>query len=124
MYTNNTAFRYTLTDVSIINEDGSLKHQGSLVYHNNPLKNCTLSGTQIEFEGLQRPALNIARQMQGASTLTRVGCNVETLQGTMAINLTVAYNYQMIKPFIIPNTPSLAATPPRMRAFIGGSHYS
>jgi hypothetical protein len=93
MYTNNTAFRYTLTDVSIINEDGSLKHQGSLVYHNNPLKNCTLSGTQIEFEGLQRPALNIARQMQGASTLTRVGCNVETLQGTMAINLTVAYNY-------------------------------
>ena len=77
----------------MVDEYGSLKHQGSLVYHNNPLKNCTISGIQIEFEGMQRPAANIAQQMQGVSTLTSIGCNVETSQGTMTINLTAAYNY-------------------------------
>jgi len=93
LYTNNTALPYTLTDVSTVNEEGSVIHQGSLVYHNNPLKNCTISGTKIEFKGMERSAGNIAVQMQGASTLTSIGCNVETSQGIMKISLTATYNY-------------------------------
>jgi hypothetical protein len=66
LYTNNTALRYTLTDVSTQTASNVRIHQGSLIYHNNPLRNCNISSTQIEFESLQRDVLNVARQQQGA----------------------------------------------------------
>lgn len=93
LYTNNTALQYTLKGVSTIDASDGRAAQGSLVYHNNALHNCTVTSVQIVFEGLERSAVNIARQQQGAELTAYVGCTVETPQGRMEVNMTATYNY-------------------------------
>lgn len=93
LYSNNTALAYTLTSVTLNGTDGSSVRQGSLVYHNNPLQNCTVPSILVEFEALQRPANNIAIQQQGAKLTVDIVCLVETPQGIASLNLSTVYEY-------------------------------
>ena len=93
LYTNNSALPYTLAAVSTIGADNTLITQGSLVYHNNPLENCTISDVQIKFNNVERSANSIATQVQGASLYAHLGCTVEADQGVAMVNLTASYDY-------------------------------
>jgi len=88
LYSNNTALPYELTQIAI-----SGRPQGSLVYHNNPLQNCSISGVVINFEILQRPAESIGVQAQDAMVSCSAVCAVETSQGVAEVELSTSYDY-------------------------------
>ena len=109
LYTNNSALAYTLTDVwqesntsaladtftgvlQDSDKEGRLSF-GSLVYHNNPLRNCHIRQITISFEGFQRPPHNIATQQQGALVNADTICWIETPSGLTGLRLTAAYDY-------------------------------
>lgn len=47
IYTNNTAFPYLLRSVYKLTGDGQRNMTGSLIYNNQPLQNCNISGESI-----------------------------------------------------------------------------
>lgn len=95
LYTTNRALPYTLTAVTI---DGVT--QGSIVYHNNPLKNCKVNSISMNFETVERPAENIAIQQQDAMVACHIDCQVDTPQGVADVELRTTYDYLQNDPSI------------------------
>ncbi|CAJ2501953.1 Uu.00g048060.m01.CDS01 [Anthostomella pinea] len=91
LYTNNTGLAYTLQGITLRQQDGTTASQGSLLYHNNMLQNCTISSIVIDFESLQRSALALAIQQQGADLTAYIQCLVETPQGIITVDLTTTW---------------------------------
>lgn len=94
LYTNNTALPHTLGGVWQEDEAGAKTISGSLVYHNNPLQNCSISYVQIQIRGINRSATQIAIQQIGALLTAFTTCGIETPQGLVMLNLTT--NYELV----------------------------
>jgi len=93
-YTNNTAFLYHLESIWKAESPTPTeqKQLGDVLYLHNRLQNCTIPFIEIFYEGLQRSALQIAKQQWGASLVTHVNCAIENDQGVITINMTTTYD--------------------------------
>ena len=92
LYTNNTALSYTLRGVSQEHEGGIPPSVwGSLVYHNNPLQNCSIAQIQIQIRSLDRSAVQIAQQQIGALLTAFISCVVQSAQGLVKLEMTTDY---------------------------------
>lgn len=90
--TRTTSCCYTRLRVLLcVDPDGVRRPQGSLVYHNNPLRDCTLSTIPMRFEALDRSAGQVATQQHGVSVEAYIGCLVDTPQGTVQANFSTSY---------------------------------
>ena len=91
--TNNTAFSYVLKAVWAQDDTGRRTATGTLVYHNNPLQNCSIDYVQIQLEGAGRSASQIAAQQVGAAATAYTTCMMQTDQGLMVLELSTSYNF-------------------------------
>jgi hypothetical protein len=92
-YTNNTAFSYKLESIRQNASDNGLQFFGDLPYYNNALKDCTIPTIEIFFQGLDRTALQIARQMWGAELKAKIICTVDIPEGSRMIELSTTYDF-------------------------------
>ena len=92
LYTNNTALGYTLTGVWQPYST-NIENLGSLVYHNNPFRNCTISKIALSLIGIGQTAIQLSVQRWSVELLAYITCEVDTYETKTMINLTSTYNY-------------------------------
>ncbi|KAF2027288.1 hypothetical protein EK21DRAFT_50362, partial [Setomelanomma holmii] len=90
-YTNNTAFSYRLESIWQNAEDVP-RYFGDIPYYNNALHDCKLPTIEIFFQGLDRSALQIARQQWGAELKADIECVVDIPEGSRIVKLTTTYD--------------------------------
>lgn len=90
-YTSNTAFSYKLESIWQ-NADEVPQYFGDIPYYNNALRDCKLTTVEIFFQGLDRSALQIARQQWGAELKADIECIVDIPEGSRMIKLTTTYD--------------------------------
>ncbi|KAH7084708.1 hypothetical protein BKA63DRAFT_548030 [Paraphoma chrysanthemicola] len=90
-YTSNTAFSYRLESIWQ-NMQEVPQYFGDIPYYNNALRNCKLPSVEIFFQGLDRSALQIARQQWGAELKADIECTVDIPEGSRMIKLTTTYD--------------------------------
>ncbi|KAH9906339.1 hypothetical protein F4778DRAFT_643712 [Xylariomycetidae sp. FL2044] len=71
IFTANNAIPYTLSSVWRMGEDGKKNNLGSLVYHNNVLRECNITKTNIEVLGKYAKSI-------GETAIAKVGLNLRT----------------------------------------------
>jgi hypothetical protein len=103
--TNNSALTYTLVNVV-----QNATTQTSLVYHNNPLENCSVNNIVILVDTVNRNAAQMAKLVYGAEISASITCLLD-IGGATSINLTTAYDY----------IPSTVAIHDRFTTFAGSS---
>lgn len=93
LYTNNTAFPYTLYSVWKLDES-SEQHRvlGSLVYFNQPLQRCNVSRISIDIDVDDRTGGQMALIPVGATVTTVVDCAIDDSQGRTYFQLFGLYN--------------------------------
>jgi hypothetical protein len=105
--TNNSALTYTLANV-IQNSTT----QTSLVYHNNPLENCSVNNIMILVDAVNRNAAQMAKLVYGAEISASITCSLD-IGGATSVNLTTAYDY----------VPSTVAIHDRFTTFAGSGSF-
>jgi hypothetical protein len=91
-YTSNTAFSYKLESITQ-NSSNVLQFLGDLPYYNNALRDCTVAGIEIFFEGIERTTLQIARQQWGAELKAKIQCSVDISEGSRKVLLSTTYDF-------------------------------
>jgi hypothetical protein len=91
-YTTNTAFSYKLEEIYQNASDGVFQYFGDVPYYNNALRDCTIPEVEISFQGLDRSALQIARQQWGAELRAKILCYVDIPEGSRQIGLSTTYD--------------------------------
>ena len=119
LYTNQTALKYTLTDVwrpSTGGPGGAGASDGitpTLSYYNNVLENCTVNSIGMDFSSADRTATQYAYSEFGAVVRSYATCSIISPNGTLNVNLTQEYDY-------VPSTVSFAG----MYQFLGTNFMS
>jgi hypothetical protein len=90
-YTSNTAFSYKLDSIWQ-NSSNVMQYFGDLPYYNNALQECTVPTIEIFFQGIDRSALQIARQQWGAELKAKILCSVDIPEGSRTVQLTTTYD--------------------------------
>lgn len=90
-YTSNAAFSYKLDSIQAT-VDGKQQYYGDIPYYNNALRDCFVPNNEISFQGLDRSALQIARQQWGAELKSEINCTVDIPEGSRTIKLTTTYD--------------------------------
>jgi hypothetical protein len=91
-YTTNTALSYKLEQIIQNGSDGVFQYFGDIPYYNNFLRDCTVPKVEISFQGLDRSALQIARQQWGAELRADIFCYVDIPEGSRQIGLSTTYD--------------------------------
>ena len=95
-FTNQTALRYTLTDVWQPQAGGAGAGYGiapSLSYYNNVIENCSVNSVEIDLSALDRSASQLAYSEWGAVVRSYATCTILAESGTTNFNLTQEYDY-------------------------------
>ncbi|KAI7187997.1 hypothetical protein KC363_g5697 [Hortaea werneckii] len=99
LFTNQTALKYTLTDVwrpSTGGAGGAGTADGitpTLSYNDNILENCTVNFIDIDISSADRTATQYAYAQYGAVVHTYATCSIVSPNGTLNVNLTQEYDY-------------------------------
>ncbi|CZR66441.1 uncharacterized protein PAC_16342 [Phialocephala subalpina] len=103
LYTNNTAFPYTLYSVWKLDENTQQQNVlGSLVYNNQPLQSCNITDTiSIDINADDRTGGQMALIPVGATLTAEVVCAIDDLQGRTYFKLYGSYD-----PIPPPSDPS------------------
>jgi hypothetical protein len=103
LYSNNTAFPYTLSSVWSIDKDGQVNNSGSLIYNNQPIRDCNISGTiTIDINVDTRQGGQMALLPVGATITTGVTCAIDNTQGRTYFQIYGTYD-----PMPPPGDPSM-----------------
>ncbi|KAI2616729.1 hypothetical protein GGR54DRAFT_219060 [Hypoxylon sp. NC1633] len=77
MYTDKTAFPYTLSKVWKLDQDNNRDYQGSLIYKSYPLQNCNITEMIIMFDGPGRTAGQITVAPMGGTITSTAECYID-----------------------------------------------
>ena len=83
---------YVLKEVRQRNKGGAPRTDlGSLVYRNNPLRDCEVKSVQVRVNMNSRSAVQKAMGQIGASLGASTKCSIDTTSGTASLELTTTY---------------------------------
>ncbi|KAK3671382.1 hypothetical protein LTR78_008660 [Recurvomyces mirabilis] len=95
-FTNQTALRYTLTDVWQTSQGGAGAGNGvasSLTYFSNLIENCSVNSVEIDYAAMDRSASQFAYSEWGAVVRTYATCTILGSGGLTNFNITQEYDY-------------------------------
>ncbi|KAI1377807.1 hypothetical protein F4677DRAFT_413623 [Hypoxylon crocopeplum] len=98
MYTDKTAFPYTLTKVWQLDQDNNRNYQGSLIYKSYPLQMCNITEMTILFEGPDRTAGQISLASMGGTITAITECYIDTGDPKDRTYFEVVATYDAIPP--------------------------
>ncbi|KAI1395016.1 hypothetical protein F4819DRAFT_479848 [Hypoxylon fuscum] len=92
VYTDKSAFPYTLSKVWQVGEDDNKTYQGSLIYKNNVIRSCNISEIKIQFEGPDRAAGQLAVSPMGGTVTAKTECYVDASSGRTYFEIRSTYD--------------------------------
>lgn len=100
-YTNNTILTYKLSAVwQGAHDVVGRSMAGSLPYNNQQLQDCSVGAIEIDYLGIERAGLQIARQQWGATLKAYISCAVPTPDGFISVNMTTSYDFNPAEQWI------------------------